>query len=348
MERRPTDPCFRPRQPSRRRLQRHRPDARRRLGRLPLSQCVDAGRSRRSRRVAAGDGLDSRRRLRRRLGRPSRATTARDLAAKGIVVVTVNHRLNALGFLALPELDRQIGGRRVRRLRAARPRGRVEVGQIQHCRLRGQCGRGDDRRQIGGIDGGQRPHGLAARARPLHPCDRREWIVVRFADAAPEAARRGGNRGRRLLRSASASRTSANCERCPPSSILAAAPGVGFRPIVDGHFLPRTPDEIFIDRAHNHVALMAGWNEDEGFNFTLQQGADADRPYADIVARSLRRPTPPACFTSIPRRRSRGDAAAARELGGDLMIGHSRWTWLEAACGVHRAKVFRFVSIGRR
>ena len=28
---------------------------------------------------------------------------------------------------------------------------------------------------------------------------------------------------------------------------------------------------------------MAGWNKDEGFNFTLMQGPDAKSPYADLV-----------------------------------------------------------------
>ena len=28
---------------------------------------------------------------------------------------------------------------------------------------------------------------------------------------------------------------------------------------------------------------MAGWNKDEGFNFTLLQGDDAKRPYADLA-----------------------------------------------------------------
>ena len=44
-----------------------------------------------------------------------------NLAAKGIVVVTVNHRLNALGFLAHPALTEEVAGPRIGELRDARP-----------------------------------------------------------------------------------------------------------------------------------------------------------------------------------------------------------------------------------
>ena len=58
----------------------------------------------------------------------------------------------------------------------------------------------------------------------------------------------------------------------PAEAILAAAPGLGFRPIIDGWFLPRPPAEIFAAGEQSDVPLMAGWNKDEGFNFTLHAG----------------------------------------------------------------------------
>ena len=76
---------------------------------------------------------------------------------------------------------------------------------------------------------------------------------------------------------------SAELRAAPADAILAAAPGLGFRPIVDGWFLPRSPAEIFAAGEQSDVPLMAGWNKDEGFNFTLLQGDDAKRPYAELV-----------------------------------------------------------------
>ena len=51
-----------------------------------------------------------------------------NLAAKGIVVVTVNHRLNALGFLAHPELTAESPDAGVGQLRNARPGGGAAAG----------------------------------------------------------------------------------------------------------------------------------------------------------------------------------------------------------------------------
>ena len=80
----------------------------------------------------AGDGVDPRRRVRRSAPAPRRGTTARDFAADGdVVVVTINYRLGALGFLHLADLV----GERVRGVgqrRAARPGRGARVGARQH------------------------------------------------------------------------------------------------------------------------------------------------------------------------------------------------------------------------
>ena len=78
-------------------------------------------------------------------------------------------------------------------------------------------------------------------------------------------------------------KTLARLRAAPAEDILAAAPGLGYRPIVDGFFLPRSPAEIFAAGGQSDVPLMAGWNKDEGFNFTLLQGDNAKRPYAELV-----------------------------------------------------------------
>ena len=78
-------------------------------------------------------------------------------------------------------------------------------------------------------------------------------------------------------------RSLAEMRALPADAILAASPGLGFRPIIDRWFLPRSPAEIFAAGEHSDVPLMAGWNKDEGFNFTLLQGDDAKRPYVDLA-----------------------------------------------------------------
>jgi len=87
--------------------------------------------------------------------------------------------------------------------------------------------------------------------------------------------------------------------------------------------------------------LMAGWNKDEGFNFTLMQGPDTHRPYAEL-ARAIFRERTEAALRLYPSGSPETDAASARALGGDLTIIHPTWAWIEAQKQSGRAAIFRF------
>ena len=132
----------------------------------------------------------------------------------------------------------------------------------------------------------------------------------------------------------------AELRAAPAEAILAAAPGLGVRPIIDGYVLPKTPAEIFAAREQSDVPLMAGWNKDEGFNFTLLQGDDADR-YPEIV-RDIFGDRADEALSLYPSGSPDQDAASARALGGDLSIVHPTWAWIEAQKANGTAPIFRF------
>jgi para-nitrobenzyl esterase len=136
-------------------------------------------------------------------------------------------------------------------------------------------------------------------------------------------------------------RSLAELRAAPAEAILAAAPGLGFRPIIDGWFLPRSPAKTFAAGEQSDVPLMAGWNKDEGFNFTLLQGDDAKRAYAD-VARAIFGEWTEALLQHYPDGSPDAAHASARALGGDLVIIHSTWAWIEAQKQTGRAEIFRF------
>jgi para-nitrobenzyl esterase len=127
----------------------------------------------------------------------------------------------------------------------------------------------------------------------------------------------------------------------PAEAILAAAPGLGFRPIIDARFLPKSPAAIFAAREQSDVPLMAGWNKDEGFNFTLLQGEAAKRPYAGLVREIFGEHTE-AALRLYPGGSPGAEQASARALGGDLTIIHPTWAWIEAQKATGEAEVFRF------
>src|SRR5271165_167727 len=240
------------------------------------------------------------------------------LAARGIVVVTLNHRLNALGFLAHPELSCESGHG------ASGNYGMLDlVAALQWVRRNIETFGGDaDMVTIAGESAGSEavsalmasPLAKGLFVRAIGESGAMFATPSRFLAPLPEAEadgiafmRKVGAANLRGLREA------------PAEAILAAAPGLGYRPIVDGRFLPKPPAAIFAAREQSDVPLMAGWNRDEGFNFALLQGEAAKRPYADLV-REIFGDHTEAALRFYASGSPEQDEASARALGGDLTI----------------------------
>jgi para-nitrobenzyl esterase len=262
------------------------------------------------------------------------------LAARGIVLVTVNHRLNALGFLAHPELTAESEHH------SSGAYGFLDlVAALQWVKRNIAAFGGDpDKVTIAGESAGSH----ATSALMASPLAKGLFARVIGESGAMFAA---PNRALASLEEAEAvgldfmhkvrARSIAEMRALPAGAILAASPGLGFRPIIDGWFLPRSPAEIFAAGAHSDVPLMAGWNKDEGFNFTLHQGDDAKRPYVDL-ARAIFGERTDALLQHYPDGSPDIAAASARALGGDLVIIHPTWAWIEAQKQSGRADIFRF------
>ena len=262
------------------------------------------------------------------------------LAARGIVVVTVNNRLNALGFLAHPELTAELDHR------ASGAYGMLDLVAALQWVKRNIAGFGGDPDKV--TIAGESAGSQAASALMGSPLAKGLFARVigesgaMFASPsrAPASLAEAEAAGLDFMRKVGANSLS-ELRAAPADAILAAAPGLGFRPIVDGWFLPRSPAEIFAAGQQSDVPLMAGWNKDEGFNFTLLQGDDAKRPYAELV-RAIFGERTEAALRLYPDGSPEADAASARALGGDLAIIHPTWAWLEAQKQSGRADIFRF------
>jgi para-nitrobenzyl esterase len=262
------------------------------------------------------------------------------LATKGIVVVTVNHRLGALGFLAHPELTSESG--------ASGNWGLLDLTAALKWVQRNIGAFGGDPAAV--TIAGESAGSMAVSALMASPSAKglfcraigQSGAMFASPSRAPATLAEAEQRGLAFARDVGA-RSLAELRAAPAEAILAAAPGLGlgFRPIVDGHFLPRSPAEIFAGGEQHDVPLLAGWNKDEGFNFTLLQGENADRRYPDLV-RELFGDRAEACFALYPSGATEIDEASARALGGHLTIIHGSWAWIEAQKQTGRADIFRF------
>jgi para-nitrobenzyl esterase len=260
------------------------------------------------------------------------------LAARGVLVVTLNHRLNAMGFLAHPELTAES------ERGASGNYGLLDLVAALEWVKRNIAAFGGDPDQItiaGESAGSESVSALMASplakglfARAIGQSGALFASPLRTPPALAEAEAAGLD----LMHKVGA-RTLAELRAVPGAAIVAAAPALGFRPIVDGWFLPRPPADIFAAGEQSDIPLMAGWNKDEGFNFPL--GRDGERPFADLVG-GLFGERAGEALALYPAGSRERDGASARALGGDLIINHPTWAWIEAQKRTGRADIFRF------
>lgn len=131
----------------------------------------------------------------------------------------------------------------------------------------------------------------------------------------------------------------------PGGELLEAAAKKGapkFGPNVDGYFLPESVEAIFSAGKQSHVALLAGWNLDEGSYHAILEKEDptpenfASRvralygPNADAILRLYRATT----VAEVKR--------AAQDLAGDRFTAFTTWKWLEMQLKTGRSTVYRF------
>jgi para-nitrobenzyl esterase len=125
----------------------------------------------------------------------------------------------------------------------------------------------------------------------------------------------------------------------PAEELLKKGQG-NWRPVVDGYVLPEQVADIFISKKENTVALLTGWNEDEGIVFGPGKSAtdykqDMAKQYgadAETVLRFY-----PADNDSIA-------AASQVKLSRDLIFGRENFAWANIASSQgQKVFVYRFV-----
>lgn len=258
------------------------------------------------------------------------------LAARGLVVVTVNHRLGALGFLAHPELGQEAG--------YSGNYGLLDLVAALEWVKRNIAAFGGDPAKVtiaGESAGSMAVSGLMATplARGLFRACIGQSGALFPALLEPMKSREEAERNGAELFERLGVRSLAEARALPAEAILGAAPGLGYRPIVDGHCLPKPLAAIFAAGEQSDVALMAGWNKDEGFNFTLASEGFTPEGWPDILAEKF------GDFAETAAAYYPGGAeaeASAATLGADIIIVHKTWAWLEAQRRFGGAQAYRF------
>jgi para-nitrobenzyl esterase len=257
------------------------------------------------------------------------------LAARGIVVVTVNHRLNALGYLAHPALSAESGSSGnyamldlIAALEWVKDNIAAFGGDPARVTIAGEsagsmaCSLLMSSPMAKGLFAGVIGQSGGLLATPAEPL----MTLAEAEEYGKDFARKLGVTTAQELRAV------------PAEAILEAAPGLGFRPIIDGLVMPEHPADIFRNGKQHDVPMLAGWNKDEGFNFDVRNWADGKKNLAHWLKVHFADKAQQA-DQYYPAAKA---AQSARDLGGDMIINHGAWTWIEAQRKRGQSPLYRY------
>lgn len=260
------------------------------------------------------------------------------LAKRGVIVVTLNYRLGALGFLAHPELDEEsaYGGSgnyglldQIAALEWVQRNIAAFGGDPQRVTVFGQS---SGAFSISALVASPKAGGLFQRAiaqsggifEPveLDP----QFTPTGAAQAGIDFARRAGAANLAELR------------RLPPEALVA----VRFRPQfnLDGHVLTATPRAAYAAAAEHQVDLLLGSNAEEGAYFHDPEQLNLANHRA-MLARTF--PAPLIDAVGLEPARTDAEARdAAITLDTDLRFRWDMWSWASRAAQRGSRKVFLY------
>jgi para-nitrobenzyl esterase len=269
---------------------------------------------------------------------------AGNLSKKGVMVVSFNYRLGVFGFLALPELTKEsehnASGNyglldQVAALQWVKDNIAVFGGDPDNVTIFGESA---GSYSVSALMASPLAQGLFKRAigesgalfkldRPSKSRSEAEKTGTEFAEKA------FGTTSLEKLRAILAQK------------ILDAAlkvPRESFSQDIDGYFLPTDCNSIFTAGKQSHIALLAGWNKDEGNykNFFAN-----DKPTVENYvtrARTLLGSNSDLFLKVFPAANDDEAKRAAQDFEGDQFIAYSTWKWIEMQLKTGESPVYRY------
>lgn len=277
------------------------------------------------------------------------------LARRGIVVVTINYRLGALGFLSLPALDRESGGHGsgnygflddIAALRWVRDNIAAFGGDPRRVTIAGES---SGSVAVGVLMASPLAHGLFAQAigESGSVFRRAEHGSMGATTLAAEDAK-----GERLLRYEQARHGRGDLaflRTLPAATVNADADAVvnttAFYnlPVVDGTVLTEAPAKTFAAHRQNDVPLIVGWNAIEG---SLMRGPTMDGTPDQILKQRFGAAAAASLRPFYPSADPAEEAASGMRLLGDESIACGTWAWAMAqhATGTHPVFLYVFTQ----
>lgn len=265
------------------------------------------------------------------------------LARKGVVVVSMNYRLGIFGFFSHPDLTKESPHH------ASGNYGLMDQAAAIQWVKRNISAFGGDPGNITIF--GESAGSFSVSAQMASPMTRdllRHAIGESGAffgrDLRTKPLAESEQIGEKFAQSIGAN-SLAKLRAIPAQELLAAVMKQDpflFWPNIDGYFLPESVASIFAKGEQAHIALLAGWNHDEG-NWHMFFGKDAPTKENYIAkVKADFGPQAEAILKLFPAGSEEQMKQSASQLSTMTFIAFGTWKWLEAQLATGHEPVYRF------
>ena len=265
------------------------------------------------------------------------------LAKKGVVVVSMNYRLNVFGFFTHPDLAKESGHNASGNYGLLDQLAALEWVHRNIAAFGGDpakvtiFGESAGSFSVSALMASPLAQGLFQRAigesgaffgavLALKPLAEGEAADAKFAGAL-------GAHSIEALRAK------------PASELLEALPKdneVRFAPNIDGYFLPQDVASIFKSGMQSHIPLVAGWNLDEGSYRSLLGKLDPTAQNYVRLIHEFYESDAVELLKLYPAASDEQAERSAQDLAGDRFIAFATWKWLEMQAATGNSPLFRY------
>jgi para-nitrobenzyl esterase len=246
---------------------------------------------------------------------------------EGIVAVTVNYRLNVFGFFAYPGLTKESPNH------ASGNYGLLD--QVQALRWVKQniaaFGGDPDKITIAGESAGS----MSVSGLMASPLSKNLFQGAvgesggLFGPLSPVSLSKGEERGMKFAKMVGAHNLS-ELRKIPADSLLKATAQRGapyFSVIIDGYFLPDSPEKIFVEGKQAHVPLLLGWNSEESSYRLLLSGKKPTPENFISVIKDLYGNNADQVLKIFPHANDKEVIESGNNLASDRFTAFSTWKW---------------------
>jgi len=270
-----------------------------------------------------------------------------NLAKKGVLVVTINYRLDVFGFLAHPELTKESGTNssgnyglldQITALRWVQNNISTFGGDPKRVTVFGESAGAFD---ISLLMVSPLTEGLFARV-----IGQSGGALTPIPAFGPKPLRIGEEEGLKFARALGANSIT-DLRAMPAEELLKAAiknPIVNGFGVVDGYVVPEHPAKIYAEGKQHDIPLLVGWNSDEGTYFAARLttwGPDAPS-YTDRVRAQFGDRADMALLHYPPGATPEEGQTSFAALFGDQIICYGAWAWAERASATSASPTYRY------